>query len=242
MTKELIINVTQEGFRIALLQDGNLLEYHVDKKDRQFTVGDIYLGTVKKLANSLNASFVDIGYKKDAFLHYADLGSQFSSQRQFMQLLAAGKDLAHDLNQFNLLPTAEKPGKIAELLTKNQAILVQIAKEPISSKGPRLSAALSLAGRYMILVPFTNAIHVSKKILDSKERNRLVRLITSIKPNNFGIIIRTVAKGKAAAKLDQDLKDLLEKWKTGINKLKKAHPKDKIIGEVTWKICQNFIK
>lgn len=232
MANELVINATKNGFRIALLKDRGLIEYHVDEKDNKFTVGDIYLGTIKKLAPSLNASFIDVGYKKDAFLHYSDLGPQFNSLNKFVQLVTKGKHAGDDLNQCNIEPEIDKLGKIAEVLTRNQHILVQVVKEPISSKGPRLSAEISIAGRYMILVPFINTVNISKRITSSEERNRLIRLITSIKPNHFGVIVRTAAEGREAAKLDKDLKDLLEKWKEGVNKLKQALPQDKIIGEM----------
>lgn len=232
MANELFINVTKNGFRIALLKEGGLLEYHVDEQDSHFTVGDVYLGTLKKITPSLNASFIDIGYKKDAFLHYSDLGPQFKSLNTFLQLVKKGKDVASDLKQFTIEPTINKLGKIADVLSRGQQILVQVVKEPISNKGPRLSAEIAIAGRYMILVPFSNTVSLSKKIVSHTERERLMRMITSIKPKNFGIIIRTVAEGRDTASLDQDLQDLLEKWATGVAQLKKAIPRDKIIGEV----------
>lgn len=232
LANELVINVTQHGFRIALLRDGGLIEYHIDEKDNNFTVGDVYLGTLKKILPSLNASFIDIGYRKDAFLHYSDLGPQFRSIDKFVQLVTKGKHDGHSLTQYHIEPTVDKVGKIAEVLSNNQHILVQVVKEPISNKGPRLSADISIAGRYMILVPFTNTVNLSKKITSSAERNRLLRLITSIKPKNFGVIVRTAAEGREAAKLDRDLKDLLEKWAEGVTKLKNAAPKDKVIGEI----------
>ncbi|XWN34836.1 MAG: Rne/Rng family ribonuclease [Roseivirga sp.] len=232
MANELVINATQNGFRIALLKDKGLIEYHIDERDSQFKVGDIYLGTIKKLAPSLNASFVDIGYKKDAFLHYSDLGPQFNSLHKFTQLLIKGQYTDQRLSQFSIEPSINKLGKIAAVLSKNQQILVQVVKEPISSKGPRLSSELSLAGRYMILVPFVNTVNISKRITNNGERDRLIRLITSIKPKNFGVIVRTAAEGREAAKLDQDLKDLLQKWEEGMAKLKEAAPQDKIIGEM----------
>lgn len=232
MANELFINVTKHGFRIALLKDGGLIEYHVDEKDNHFTVGDVYLGTLKKLVPNLNASFIDIGHKKDAFLHYSDLGPQFKSSQKLLQLVQQKKYQGQDFKNFKVEPPINKLGKIAEILSKRQLILVQIAKEPISNKGPRLSAEISIAGRYMILVPFSNTVTLSKKIAAPEERDRLVRMITSIKPHNFGIIVRTAAEGKDAAKLDQDLKDLLDKWNTGIKNLEKAAPRDLVIGEI----------
>ena len=232
LANELVINAMQNGFRIALLKEGGLLEYHIDEKDNNFTVGDIYLGTIKKLTPSLNASFVDIGYKRDAFLHYSDLGPQFNSLNKFVQLLTENPNADRSLSQFNIEPPIDKLGKISEVLSRNQRILVRVAKEPISNKGPRLSAELAIAGRYMILVPFVNTINLSRRIASSEERDRLMRLLTSIKPKNFGVIVRTAAEGRTALELDTDLKDLLEKWETGTNKLRKALPRDKIIGEI----------
>ena len=232
MTNELVINATKDGFRIALLKDKGLLEYHIDEKDNKFTVGDIYLGKVKKLAPSLNASFIDVGYKKDAFLHYSDLGPQFKSLRKFLQLAKKGSKSLHDLSNFKIEPSVEKLGKISDILTKDQTVLVQVVKEPISTKGPRLSTELSIAGRYMILVPFTDTVSISKKIVSHEECTRLTRLISSIKPKNFGVIVRTAAEGREAAKLDKDLKDLLKKWEAGVNTLRGAVHRDLVIGEM----------
>ncbi len=232
MANELVINATQDGFRIALLKEGGLLEYHIDEKNNEFIVGDIYLGTIKRLLPSLNASFIDIGYKKDAFLHYSDLGPQFKSLNKFLQLAMKDKNPGYELNQFGIEPETDKLGKISEALSRNQHILVQVVKEPISTKGPRLSAELSIAGRYMILVPFIDTINISKKITGSEEKKRLVRLISSIKPKNFGIIVRTAAENKEAAELDKDLKDLLKRWEEGVTKLSKVVPRDKVIGEM----------
>lgn len=232
MANELVINATKNGHRIALLKDGALLEYHIDERDDKFKVGDICLGTIKKLVPGLNAAFVDIGYEKDAFLHYIDLGQQFNSLNKFTKLVKSRRNVRYDLSNFNIEPDIDKLGKISQVLSKNQHILVQIVKEPISSKGPRLACELSMAGRYIILLPFTNAISISKKIASSEERKRLVRLISSIKPKNFGVIIRTVAEGKEVAELDKDFKYLLKKWEGGVKKLKTAIPRDKVIGEV----------
>jgi ribonuclease G len=230
---ELVINSTQNGCRIALLRDKSLIEYHQEENANKFTVGDIYLGTVKKVVPGLNAAFIDIGYEKDAFLHYLDLGPQVSSLNKFTKFALAGKSPSYELGRFRNEPDINKLGKINQVLTKNQKILVQVVKEPISTKGPRLSCELSLAGRYIVLVPFSNAISISKKITNSNERKRLLRLISSIKPDNFGVIIRTVAEKKEVAELDRDLRNLVEKWKKGVKTLKKGKPKDKIIGEMS---------
>ncbi|MCK5370696.1 MAG: ribonuclease E/G, partial [Cyclobacteriaceae bacterium] len=232
-SSELVINSTQNGCRIALLRDKNLIEFHNEENANKFTVGDIYLGTVKKVVPGLNAAFIDIGYEKDAFLHYLDLGPQVSSLNKFTKFALTGKHPSYDLGKFRNEPDINKLGKISQVLAKNQKILVQVVKEPISTKGPRLSCELSLAGRYIILVPFSNAVSISKKITNSDERKRLLRLISSIKLDNFGVIIRTVAEKKDVAELDRDLRNLVDKWRQGIKILKKATPKDKIIGEMS---------
>ena len=210
MSNELVVSSTQKGCRIALLKDKGLLEYHREEDGNQFTVGEIYLGTVKKVVAGLNAAFIDVGYEKDAFLHYLDLGPKILSLNKFTKQAQHKGQVNSDLSKFKILPDINKHGKISEVLTRNQKILVQVVKEPISTKGPRLSCELSLAGRYIILVPFSNTVSVSKKITNSDERKRLVRLLTSIKPENFGVIIRTVADGKDVAALHNDLSHLYE--------------------------------
>lgn len=229
----MIINSTQTGCRIALLKDKSLVEFHQEEDGNQFTVGDIYLGTVKKVVQGLNAAFIDIGYEKDAFLHYLDLGPQFRSQNKFAKQTKTRKNSTTKLEKFKLENDIDKLGKISQVLTKNQQILVQVVKEPISTKGPRLSCELSLAGRYLVLVPFSNTVNVSKKITSGEERKRLMRLISSIRPNNFGVIIRTVAEGKEVAELDNDLRNLVKIWETGSKKLKHAKPREKVIGEMS---------
>jgi ribonuclease G len=237
LSYELLINSTQDGSRIALLKDKGLVEFHLEHDENRFTVGDIYLGTVRKVSQGLNAAFIDIGYEKDGFLHYLDLGPRMRSLNKFSKLVQQGKlpvtgQQPGRLANFQLEPEIDKHGKITQVLTKNQQILVQVVKEPISTKGPRLSCELSIAGRYLILVPFSDSINVSKKISNAEERHRLMRLITSIKPEGFGVIIRTVAEGKDVAELDRDLSELVNKWDNGIKKLKTAKPREKIIGEM----------
>ena len=157
MSNELIISNAQDGCRIALLKDKSLVEFHQESEGSKFTVGDIYLGTVKKVVPGLNAAFIDVGYEKDAFLHYLDLGPQFSSLQKFTKLVRSKKMNGARLDKFHSEPDIDKHGKINQQLAKNQVMPVQIVKEPISTKGPRLSCELSLAGRYLVLVPFSNA-------------------------------------------------------------------------------------
>ncbi|MCH7407817.1 Rne/Rng family ribonuclease [Belliella sp. DSM 111904] len=233
MSTELLIDSAQSGSRIALLKDKSLVELHADGEDNKFKVGDIYLGTVRKIVNGLNAAFIDVGYEKDAFLHYQDLGPQINSLNKFTKLAKNGNLSAYNLKGLDLEPDIEKLGKISNVLPKSNQILVQVVKEPISTKGPRLSCELSIAGRYLVLVPFSNTVNVSKKIRSADERRRLVRLITSIKPANFGVIIRTVAEGQSVTELDKDLRNLVTTWEDGMKKLPKAKAKDKIIGEMS---------
>jgi ribonuclease G len=232
LSNELIISATQDGCRIALLKDKQLAEFHEDQGGGKFVVGDIYLGSAKKIVPGLNAAFIDIGYEKDAFLHYLDLGAKFSSLQKFIKLVRAKKITGGKLDKFQLEKEIDKHGKIAQQLTKNQLIPVQVVKEPISTKGPRLSCELSLAGRYLVLVPFSSGVSISKRIASSDERKRLQRLIQSIKPENFGVIIRTVAEGKEVAELDKDLRNLVKMWEDGMTRLVDANPRDKIIGEI----------
>ena len=219
MSNELIIDSTREGCRIALLKDKRLVEFHQDGGGQSFNVGDIYLGSIKKVVQGLNAAFIDLGYEKDAFLHYLDLGPQVQSLNKFTKLTLAKKLNSTRLNGFKTEPDINKLGKMNQVLTKGQKILVQVVKEPISTKGPRLSCELSLAGRYLVMVPFSNTVNVSKKITDANERKRLQRLISSIKPEGFGVIIRTVAQGKDVKELDTDLRNLVEKWDNGMKDL-----------------------
>ena len=232
MSNELVINSTQEGCRIALLKEKSLVEFHHEVDANKFTVGDIYLGTVKKVVPGLNAAFIDIGYEKDAFLHYLDLGPQIKTLNKFTKNTLSKKYDTHLLGKISKESDINKLGKINQVLNKSQPVLVQVVKEPISTKGPRLSCELSIAGRYIILVPFSDVVNISKKITNKNERKRLLRLISSIKPEGFGIIIRTVAEGKEVAELDRDLRNLVDTWEKGVKKLRNAKPRDKIIGEM----------
>lgn len=232
MDRELIIDAKSGEVEIALLEDKVLVELQKEKSNQGFQVGDIYLGKVHKIMPGLNAAFVDVGYEKDAFLHYLDLGPQVRSLSKYVKLALAGKGARIPLEQFVAEEDIEKTGKISQVLKVNQSVLVQIEKEPISSKGPRISSEISFAGRFLVLVPFSNRISVSTRIKSVEERNRLKRLIASIKPKNFGVIIRTVAEGKMVAELDADLKNLVARWHGLIVKLKEAKPPFKVLSEM----------
>jgi ribonuclease G len=232
VNKELIIDSNASEVVMALMEDKLLVELHKERRNNSYSVGDIYLGKVKKIISGLNAAFVDVGYEKDAFLHYLDLGSQVNSLNKYTKLAMAGKTRVLPMENFILEKEIEKTGKITSVLTANHPVLVQIAKEPISTKGPRITSEISLAGRYLVLVPFSDRISVSQKIQSTEEKNRLKRLVQSIKPKNFGVIIRTIAEGKMVADLDADLNNLISKWYSIAEKLSTAKPPRLVLGEL----------
>ncbi len=233
MNKELIINAGPAGVEIALLEDKKLVELHNEKTDASFAVGDLYLGKVKKLIPGLNAAFVDVGFEKDAFLHYTDLSPFARSILKFTHLAMNdhGENGGFDFSTFKVEPEIIKTGKINEVLNNKPNVLVQILKEPIAAKGPRLSCELSLPGRFVVVTPFNEIVAVSKKIHSSEERKRLHKIVEAIRPKNFGVIVRTAAEGKSTAELHQDLLDLVATWKTIQNNLKGAVPPAKILSE-----------
>jgi ribonuclease G len=229
---ELVVDSRENGVWLALLKDGKLIEIQEQTGAPDFAVGDIYLGKVRKVVPSLNAAFVDVGYEKDAFLHYLDLGPQYQSLNKFTKESLKGKQNVADLLYFKPEKDIDKDGKISDVVSASQNILIQVAKEPISSKGPRLCAEITLAGRYLVLVPFSNKVSISQKIKDAEERKRLKDLMNDIKPKNFGVIIRTVAENKKVELLDQDLKNLTEKWKTMHGNLRNSSPPKRVLGEM----------
>lgn len=232
MSYELVINSQSNEMLIALLKDKRLIELHREKKNIAFSVGDIYLGRVKKVMQGLNAAFVDVGHEKDAFLHYLDLGPQVMSLNKYVKNSRTGKQNTSSLMYFKNEEDIRKDGKISDVLQSGQDIIIQIAKEPISTKGPRISSEISIAGRYIVLVPFSERVSVSQKIKNSEEKDRLKKLILNIKPKNFGVIIRTVAEGKSVSDLENDLKELMKKWDDLFKELKNANPPYKALGEL----------
>lgn len=232
MNYELIINSNPSGgVDIAILKDKKLIELHHEKVDNNFQVGDVYLGTVGKIMPGLNAAFVDVGHEKDAFLHYLDLGPQFQSTQKFTRMLRSSRPKDHSIQKQHLEADINKSGKVSDLLKRNQQLLVQVTKEPISNKGPRLSCELSLAGRFIVLMPFDSSISISKKIVKQEECKRLKEAIVSIKPENFGVIIRTNAENESIEDLQNDLKDLLGKWNDLCKQLVDATSPQKVLGE-----------
>lgn len=232
MDKELIIRSSPEAVDFALLKDGKLVELHKDEDGNKFAVGDVFIAKIRKAVPGLNAAFVNVGYEKDAFLHYHDLGPQISSLLKFTKRVSTGKLKDFSLKDYPFEKDIDKDGKINNVLKSNQSILVQIVKEPISTKGPRISSELSIAGRYIVLVPFSDRISISQKIENREEKDRLKRLVKSITPPGFGVIVRTVAEGKKVAELDKDLQHLLSRWTTMCKKLHKAHHPTKVLGEL----------
>jgi len=220
MKSELIVDVKPTSISTALLEDGRLMSLQKEARDASYAVGNLYFAKVKKLMPGLNAAFVNVGYGKEAFLHYLDLGSQFASYSEFISQVreGAGKR-AVSLSKMKLLPDIDKHGTISDVLTQGQELIVQIAKEPISTKGPRLTTEITFTGRFLVLIPFNNKILVSQKIKDRAEKTRLRRLVESIKPKNFGVIVRTSAEGKRAAELNSELRVLLKCWEESVAKI-----------------------
>ncbi|HTM66149.1 MAG TPA: Rne/Rng family ribonuclease [Flavipsychrobacter sp.] len=232
MNKELIINASGDGVEIALLEDKRLVELHYEHSQDQFAVGDLYLGKVKKLMPGLNAAFVDVGYEKDAFLHYTDLSPYFRSLVKFTkQSIEGNVPWGNDFGKFKNESEIIKSGKITEVMNGKPEVLVQILKEPISSKGPRLSCEISLPGRFVVLTPFNDIVAISRKIHSADERKRLQKIVEAIKPRNFGVIVRTAAEGKNTADLHADMMELSEMWESIQRNLKGAKPPQIILSE-----------
>ena len=230
MDRELIIDVTTSEITIALLEDKQLVEINKEKSSNNFSVGDVYMGKVKRIMPALNAAFIDIGDEKDAFLHYFDLGLHFKGINEYTKKVSANQ--SPELVAFKNTPILPKEGKIADVLTIGQPIFVQIVKEAISTKGPRLTAEISIAGRNLVLIPFSDKISLSQKIEDKLERRRLERLVRSILPPGFGVIIRTVAEGKKTAILVPELNALIKRWESAVDKIKTSKPPQLLVSEI----------
>lgn len=233
MTSEVVIDVQQKNISIALLEDKRLVEYQNEPREASFSVGNIYVAKVKKMMPGLNACFVDVGYERDAFLHYLDLGPQFASFQKYQKQVQSDRRKLFPFSKASRQPDIDKDGTITSLLKPGQEVLVQIVKEPISTKGPRLTGELSFAGRYLVLIPFGDKVSVSSKIKRGEERTRLKQLIQSIKPKNCGVIVRTVAEGKKVAELDNELKILTQRWEKAIEKVQKTQKRPQLIYEET---------
>lgn len=231
--KDLIIDVNDSEVSLALLEDKQLIELNKEKRNIRFSVGDIYLGKVKKIMPGLNAAFINVGYERDAFLHYLDLGAQFRTQHKYYTTTLQRQGRVIPVHKFKPEPDIDKDGKITDVLTQGQTVIVQITKEPISTKGPRLASEISLAGRNLVLIPHSDKVSVSSKIENIEEKNRLKTLLQSIKPRNYGIIVRTAAEGKKVAVLDAELRELIRRWESAFSSIKKEIKSPRLfIGEL----------
>ncbi|MBQ6064737.1 MAG: Rne/Rng family ribonuclease [Prevotella sp.] len=233
MNSEVVIDVQPEEISIALMEDEKLVEYQKEPRTASFSVGNIYIAKVKKLMTGLNACFVDVGFERDAFLHYLDLGSQFHSFEKYLKQVQSDKKKLYPFSKASRLPDLKKDGSVQNTLTLGQEVLVQIVKEPISTKGPRITCELSFAGRFLVLMPFFDKVSVSSKIKSGEERARLKQLIQSIKPKNCGVIVRTVAEGKKVAELDAEMKVLTSRWENAIAKVQKTKERPQVVFEET---------
>ena len=232
MKLELIIRSNSSGVDFALLKEGRLIELSKENRTNQFNVGDIFVARIRKILTGLNACFVNVGHTKDGFLHYHDLGPQVNTLNHFFQKIKQGKCTDYNLTNFPKQPNTDKQGNIQDTLQVGQSLLVQVVKEPISTKGPRLSTEISIAGRYMVLIPFSDKISISQKISGRKEKERLKRLVKSIKPTGFGVILRTVAQDKKVAELDRDMQNSLQKWEQMCKGITDANTPFKALSEV----------
>ena len=233
VNKDLIIDVGDSEVSLALLEDKQLIELNKEKRNVKFSVGDVYLGKVKKIMPGLNAAFINVGYERDAFLHYLDLGAQFRTQHRYYLTALQKQGKVPPVHKFKPEPDIDKDGKITDVLVTGQTVIVQITKEPISTKGPRLASEISLAGRNLVLMPYSDKVSISSKIESLEEKSRLKSLVQSIKPRNYGVIVRTVAEGKKVAILDAELKELVQKWESAFTSVKKEIKSPKLfIGEM----------
>jgi len=233
VNKDLIIDVGDSEVSLALLEDKQLIELNKEKRNIKFSVGDIYLGKVKKIMPGLNAAFINVGYERDAFLHYLDLGAQCRTQHKYYTTAIQKLGKVPPLHKFKSEPDIDKDGKITDVLTVGQTVIVQITKEPISTKGPRLASEISIAGRNLVLMPYADKVSISSKIESPEEKSRLKSLVQSIKPRNYGVIVRTVAEGKKVSVLDAELRELVRRWEEAFITLKKDIKTPKLfIGEM----------
>ena len=222
MSSDLVVDVRPNEISTALLEDGRLVSLQKESRDASYAVGNLYIAKVKKLMPGLNAAFVNVGFEKDAFLHYLDLGSQFNTYSAFMEEILKDRLHVPNISKITPKPDIDKHGTVSDTLRQGQELIVQIAKEPISSKGPRLTTEISFTGRFLILIPFNDKISVSQKIKSSEEKVRLRRLIESVKPANFGVIIRTSAENKRVAELNNELRALLKCWEDSVAKAQRS--------------------
>ncbi len=233
MKSELIIDVHPDEIAIALTEDDRLQEIRREKRNVDtFAVGNIYYGRVKKVMPALNAVFVDVGYEKEAFLHYLDLGSNFLTLQKFITRTVSDRRRIPSMRSIEKQPECGKEGQIADYLKVGDTLLVQVTKEPINTKGPRLTAEISLAGRNMVLMPMGDKVMVSNKIRRDSERNKLRKMVQQVRPQGYGVIVRTVAEGAQMEDLDSELNILVRKWEDALRLLQTKQPVSLICEEI----------
>ena len=233
MTSEVIIDVKEKEISIALLEDKDLVEYQNEPRSASFSVGNIYVAKIRKIMPGLNACFVDVGFEKDAFLHYLDMGQHFNSYAKYIKQVNSDHQHLMPFEKAQRMPDLEKEGSVAQSLTVGQEVLVQIVKEPISTKGPRLTGEISFAGRYLVLMPFGSKVAVSSKIKSAEERARLKQLVQTLRPQNCGIIVRTVAEGLRVEELENEIKVLYKRWMDAVAKMQRTTKRPMLIYEET---------
>lgn len=233
MTSELYIDAQPQKIAIALTEDKKLVEYQEETLSESFSVGNVYLAKVRKIMPGLNACFVNVGHERDAFLHYLDMGTKFNTYAKYLRQVLSDRKNLFPFTKATIQPELERTGSMQNVLKQGQEILVQIVKEPISTKGPRLTCELSFPGRYLVFVPFGEKVNVSAKIKDKKEHARLKQILQNVKPKNCGIIVRTVAEGKSADELTAELNTLVQKWEDSLTKVMKAEKYPTLIYEET---------
>ena len=225
MKNQIIIHSTEDQARIALLEDGELAQLFIQSEENQRTVGNIHVAKVHKVMSGIKAAFIDMGTPKDAFLHFSDAGDHLD---EYIAMLNGKNAIPNhakpDLKNKEKLANHQKQALAGKILRNGQKLLVQIVKEPIGSKGPRISTDITIAGRFLVLIPMGDYIAVSKKISNYKERRRLKNVLGDMVPDGFGVIVRTVAQGQDEKAIEDDLRDVLRKWEKILDKLETAKP------------------
>lgn len=232
MNRELIISVTPEVISIAQCEDKRLVQFGRETAQTGFAVGDIYLGSVRKIMPGLNAAFVDIGHEKDAFIHYADLGTHFPSLEKLTASYSPGKRGLR-VDAMKIDAGIDRNGRIVDVLKQGQQVMVQIVKEAISTKGPRLTCDISIAGRDVVLLPFSNKIMISQKIRSTEQKKRLRSIAAEVLPKNYGVILRTAAASAADDDIKTDILTSVEKWKKACQNIRRHSAPALLMGEMS---------
>ena len=225
MKNQIIIHSSGNQNRIALLENGELAQLFIESEENQRTVGNIYVARVHKVMSGIRAAFIDMGTPKDAFLHFSDAGDHLD---EYISMLngpkAIPKHMHQTLSKKEEMTNSDRQVLAGKLLKTGQKLLVQIVKEPIGSKGPRVSTDITIAGRFLVLIPMGDYIAVSKRINNYKERRRLKGILNGMVPDGFGVIVRTVAQNQEQEAIEEDLHTVLKKWETLAERLEDAEP------------------